>query len=183
MQNNNSILKGLISNSSNFLLTALILSFFLMFGVQMFYYADSFKDVVPQIGFAYGIGIAIGLFTQLCRLAFGLAGAFEFASGKYGKGAGGLLFSFCITLFEAFEVQGIAMEWGAKNAHLEHSLLILFQFLIWTGFFLELRLAMNVSAGELFEPETEGQPVNHSVVFSTTGANGSAKKKPKPSRS
>lgn len=148
MQNNNSILDGLIAQSSNFLLTAMVLSFVLMFGVQMFYYAESFKGIVPNVGFAFGVGIAIGLFTQLCRLAFGLAGAFEFASGRYGKGAGGLLFSFCITLFEAFEVQDIAHRWSNNSEQLHDSLLLLFQFLIWTGFCLELRLAMNVSGNE-----------------------------------
>ena len=125
----------------------MVLSFVLMFGVQMFYYAESFKGAVPNIGFAFGGGIAIGLFTQLVRLSFGLAGAYDFAEGKYGKGAGGLLFSFCVTLFEAFEVQDIAQRWGNGNDHLEDSLLLLFQFLLWCGFALEIRLAMNLSSG------------------------------------
>lgn len=165
MQSNNSILNGLIDHSSNFLLTAMVLSFFLMFGVQMFYYADSFKDIMPNLGFAFGVGICIGLFTQLCRLAFGLAGAYEFSNGRYGSGAVGLLFSFCITLFEAFEVQAIASKWGASDLHLHDSLLLLFQFLIWTGFCLELRLAMNVSSSSSIS--------NQSVTFSK---NGTAKK-------
>ena len=113
-------------------------------------------------------GIAIGLFTQLCRLAFGLAGAYEFASGKYGKGAGGLLFSFCITLFEAFEVQDIAERWGGGSSQLHDSLLLLFQFLIWTGFCLELRLAMNVSSGNDNTPTGKtGQTAP--VIFSKNG--------------
>jgi hypothetical protein len=166
MQSNNSVLNGLIDHSSNFLLAAMVLSFVLMFGVQMFYYADSFKDVVPNVGFAFGVGICIGLFTQLCRLSFGLAGAFEFSNGRYGSGAVGLLFSFCITLFEAFEVQAIAIKWSGRDLHLHDSLLLLFQFLIWTGFCLELRLAMNVSSSSSIE--------NKPVIFS---ANGTAKKK------
>jgi len=146
MQSNNSVLNGLVKNSSNFLLVSMILSFVLMFGIQMFYYAESFMGILPNNGFAYGVGICIGLFTQLCRLAFGLAGASEFASGRYGSGAMGLIFSFCITLFESFEVQAIALEWSGRDVRLHDSLLILFQFLIWTGLFLELRLAMNVSS-------------------------------------
>ena len=166
-QSNNSILNGLIGHSSNFLLTAMVLSFFLMFGVQMFYYADSFKRVVPNIGFAFGVGICIGLFTQLVRLAFGLAGAAEFSKGRYGAAAGGLIFSFCVTLFEAFEVQAIAEKWGGNDLHLHDSLLLLFQFLLWTGFCLELRLAMNVS---------NGMSGKNEITFSTNGATEKAAK-------
>lgn len=124
----------------------MVLSFVLMMVVQMFYYAGAFKDVVPSIGFAFGIGIAIGLFTQMARMSFGLAGAYEFATGRYGSGATGLVFSFCITLFEAFEVKGIAQGWSNGDVHLFTTLHLLFQFLIWSGFCLELRLAMNVSS-------------------------------------
>ena len=131
-----------------------------MFGVQMFYYADSFRNVAPNAGFAFGVGIGIALFTQLVRLAFGLAGAYEFSKGRYGSAAGGLLFSFCVTLFESFEVQAIAEKWSSNDLHLYDSLLLLFQFLIWTGFCLELRLAMNVSSKSA---------VNNQVTFSSNG--------------
>lgn len=146
MQSNNSVLNGLIQSSSKFLLASMVLSFLLMMVVQMFYYAGAFKGVVPSAGFAFGIGIAIGLFTQMARMSFGLAGAYEFAIGRYGSGAAGLIFSFCITLFESFEVRGIATEWSNGNGHLFETLHLLFQFLIWSGFCLELRLAMNVSS-------------------------------------
>ena len=172
MQNNNSLLNGLIAHSSTLLLVAMILSFALMFGIQMFYYADLFKNALPNAGFAFGVGICIGLMTQLGRFAFGVSGAFEFAKGYYAKGAGGLLFSFCITLFEAFEVQAIAKKWSNGDADLHDPILLLFQFLIWTGFCLELRLAMNVSGGSTSEI-TEGKK---DVGFSS---NGSAKKKAK----
>lgn len=171
--NNNSILNGLIAHSSNFLLTAMVLSFVLMFGVQMFYYAESFKDVVPNVGFAFGVGIAIGLFTQLCRLAFGLAGAYEFANGRYGAGAGGLLFSFCITLFEAFEVQSIAEKWSNGNVQLHDSLLLLFQFLLWCGFALEVRLAMNVSS---IGNDGNSKRIDNNSNGITFSSNGKAKK-------
>ena len=167
MQNRHSLLNGLIAHSSTLLLTAMMLSFLLMFGVQMFYYADIFKDVVPNIGFAYGIGIAIGVMTQLGRFAFGVSGAYEFAKGYYAKGAGGLLFSFCITLFEAFEVHTVAIHWSNGNPVLHDPMLLLFQFLIWTGFCLELRLAMNVS-GDGNSPMGSEQKAQ-AVTFSKNG--------------
>ena len=144
----------------------------------MFYYSDLFKNVMPNTGFAYGVGIAIGLMTQLARFAFGVSGAFEFAKGHYAKGAGGLLFSFCITLFEAFEVQSIAEKWSNGNVHLFDAMLLLFQFLIWTGFCLELRLAMNVSGAD-DDDNLSGNNSNSSrsksnkkqVSFSSNGAN------------
>jgi len=144
----------------------------------MFYYSDLFKNVAPNNGFAYGAGISIGLMTQLARFAFGVSGAFEFAKGLYAKGAGGLLFSFCITLFESFEVQSIAAKWSGGDVHLFDAMFLLFQFLIWTGFCLELRLAMNVSgndddgnlSGKNSSPSTV-KSKKKQVSFSSNGAN------------
>ena len=171
MQSKKSLLNGLIAQSPTLLLVAMGLSFLLMFGVQMFYYSSVFRDVVPNVGFAFAVGIAIGLFTQLTRLAYGISGAYEFAKGYYAKGTGGLLFSFCVTIFEAFEVQSIAAHWSSKNESLHDPMLLMFQFLIWTGFCLELRLAMNVSG----DNDNTGGNTNQSVPV-TFSKNGTTKK-------
>lgn len=157
MQNNNSILNGLIKSSSKFLLASMILSFLLMMTIQMFYYAMVFKDVLIELGMGigatFGVGLCVGIIVQSIRLAFGLAGAHEFGIGRYGSGTFGLLFSFCVTLFESFEVQLIATDWSHGDLHLYSTMHMLFQFLIWSGFFMEIRLAMNVTSMSSNETE------------------------------
>jgi len=149
MQNNdfNSNLSGLINRAPGFLLFSMVLSFVIMFVVQLFYYAEIFSESLPSIAFSYAIGVGMGLMYQLSRLALGLAGAYEFSRGKIGIGIAGLAFSFGLTLFESFEVTEMAVFWSAENPLIYNSISIGLQAVIWLGFVLEVRLALSIGRG------------------------------------
>jgi len=157
MQNYNSAINGLVKNSPHFLMASMILSFLLMLVIQMFYYATVFEGILPNKGFQYGIGFCIGVMVQSARLAFGLAGAYEFSTQRYGVGTLGLFFSLAITLFESFEVMEIAKAWSNGVEPVYNSLLLLLEFIIWTGLCLELRLAMNVAGDSTKTKSTNGK--------------------------
>lgn len=142
--NFNSALSGMINKAPEFLLFSMVLSFVLMFSVQLFYYAKIFEDLVPNVAFTYAIGMGIGLMYQIARLSFGLAGAYEFSKGKAWTGIVGLMFSFGLTLFEAFEVQEMAAYWSIDNPSIYQSIVIGLQAVIWLGLALEIRLALSI---------------------------------------
>jgi hypothetical protein len=146
MDNNNfnNALSGMINKAPEFLLFSMVLSFVLMFSVQLFYYATIFDNLVPNVAFSYAIGCGIGLMYQLARLSFGLGGAYEFSRGKSWTGIIGLMFSFGLTLFEAFEVEEMAMYWSQNDDTIYHSILLGLQAVIWLGLALEIRLALSI---------------------------------------
>ena len=171
---------GLILQSPMFLLVSMILSFVIMFGVQMFYYADMiFIDRVPS-PFNWIIGCAIGLMTQLARLAFGIAGAADFAKGKISKGLVGMLFSLGLAIVGAYEVAEIALTWSKGNHQFYNSCLLVMELIVWLGFLLEIRIAISVG-GELKEIENTSRDSKAKDIiheFSTNGksrSNGSKK--------
>ena len=138
-------LAGLIHYSPMFLFVSMVLSFILMFLVQLFYYSTHvFGENVPG-GFSYIIGFSIGLITQLARLAFGLAGAYDFAKGRVARGLSGMLFSLGLAIFEAFEVAEIATLWGGSSPTLYNSTMLILQSIVWLGLLLEVRLAINLT--------------------------------------
>lgn len=157
MQNSNfnNALSGMIGKAPEFLLFSMVLSFVLMFSVQLFYYATIFDKLVPNVAFSYAIGCGIGLMYQLARLSFGLGGAYEFSRGKSWTGIIGLLFSFGLTLFEAFEVQEMAFYWSKSDDTIYHSILIGLQAVIWLGLALEIRLALSIKQPK---PQPKPQP-------------------------
>lgn len=139
-----SAIAPLISKAPLYLLISMGLSFLLMFIVQLFYYAGIFTPLLPQSAFAYVIGGGIGVMYQAARLSFGLSGAYEFSNGKSSNGIIGILFSFALTFYESYEVTEIAHYWG-NEAGSELSILYALQAIVWLGFALEIRLAMNVA--------------------------------------
>jgi len=141
MQITKNALSGLVTHAPTFLFVSMLLSFILMFLVQMFYYSNLLMDAVPM-AFAYVMAFAIGLMFQFSRLAFGIAGAAEFSQGNTAKGITGMIFSLGLSIFESFEVSEIAMIW---NDNLYHSSLMILQSIVWLGFLLEIRLAINLS--------------------------------------
>ena len=145
---------GLILQSPMFLLVSMMLSFIIMFGVQMFYYADMiFLDKVPS-PFNWLIGAAIGLMTQLARLAFGIAGASDFAQGKTSKGLTGLIFSLGLAIVGAYEVAEISAMWANGDHGFYNSCMLVLQVIVWLGFILEIRMAITVG-GSLRIPEQD----------------------------
>jgi hypothetical protein len=170
MQNSNfnNALSGMINKAPEFLLFSMVLSFVLMFSVQLFYYATIFDKLVPNIAFSYAIGAGIGLMYQLARLSFGLGGAYEFSRGKSWTGIIGLMFSFGLTLFEAFEVQEMALYWSQSDETIYHSILIGLQAVIWLGLALEVRLALSIKQPKL---ETVQEHPNGSRQGNGNGVN------------
>lgn len=180
-----SAVKGIVQSSPALLLVSMALSFLIMMGVQMFYYATVFSSKVPYHAIAYTIAIAIGLVFQLARLSFGVAGAWEFASGYVSKGMFGLLFSVALTVFETFEIAEMSDVWTRDDAGFKSTLNMVLQAVLWLGFGLEVRLALNV-AGSLKEEDTDSHKKAHTdsrivrdggaeVPFSRNGKmNGSA---------
>lgn len=164
---------GLILKSPMFLLVSMILSFVIMFGVQMFYYADFiFLDRVPS-PFNWIIGCAIGLMTQLARLAFGIAGASDFAKGKTGKGLIGVLFSLGLAIVGAYEVAEIALAWSNGNTDFYNSCLLIMELIVWLGFLLEIRIAISVG-GELKEETSDTNQADNSEYVILENKNGSS---------
>ena len=163
MQNSKSsaiaTIAGLILQSPMFLLVSMMLSFLIMFGVQMFYYADMiFLDRVPS-PFNWLIGAAIGLMTQLARLAFGIAGASDFARGRVSRGLSGMVFSLGLAIVGAYEVAEIAVMWSKGDQHFYDSCMLVLQLIVWLGFVLEIRMAITVGGAlRVAEPQTDEQP-------------------------
>jgi hypothetical protein len=152
----NNALKGLLSYSTGFILTAMILLFVLKMVVDGFHYTEIFTPRVPAVGFAYAIGIGLALSSGLTRFALGLGGAYEFAKGKVGVGIFGLIFSFGMTIWQAFEVANIVSVWanGESGEFYNISNGVL-QFVVWAGWILEIRLAFHISGTLKDEQETE----------------------------
>ena len=163
MQNSNfnATLSGMIGKAPEFLLFSMVLSFVLMFSVQLFYYATIFDELVPNMAFSYALGCGIGLMYQLARLSFGLAGAYEFGKGKAWTGIIGLMFSFGLTLFEAFEVQEMALFWSENNESIYQSIMIGLQAVIWLGLALEIRLALSIKQDKPKPKTTPQTPHTH----------------------
>lgn len=144
MQVTKNALSGLVRTSPMFLLVAMILSFLLMFLVQLFYYSNLFNGFLP-VAFCYIVAVGIGLMVQLSRLALGLAGASEFMQGNTGKGIAGILFSLALSIFEAFEVYEIVSSFDEK---IRYSMMMVLQSIVWLGFILEIRLAINLKSSK-----------------------------------
>lgn len=139
MQSTKFALEGLVRTSPMFLLVSMILSFLLMLLVQIFYYSHLFESLPYSFNFI--IGISIGLLTQLARLAFGVSGVAEFAHGRTGRGMASILFSLALTVFESFEVVGVAK---LLSPELANEGMMILQLVVWLAFVLEIRLAINV---------------------------------------
>ena len=136
----------------------MILSFILMFKIEVFYSANYLlKDFVPGPAYAYIIGISVALLIQFCRIAFGVSGAYEFAKGNTGKGIFGMLFSLSLAAWCSYEVNEIALKWAAETGAL-FSFQLLLQLIVWSGFALEIRLAIAVANTQ--EDHTEETKVN-----------------------
>jgi len=169
MQSTNFALKGLVRTSPLFLLVSMILSFVLMLLIQLFYYGELFKDLPYSFGLI--IGVAIGLLTQLARLAFGISGVAEFAHGKMGRGVASILFSLALTIFESFEVVGVA---NMLSPTLKNEGMMILQLIVWLGFVLEIRLAINVGGAMSSDGEADEESISK-LLRGKKSQNGAAK--------
>jgi hypothetical protein len=155
-----SAVMGIVKSAPTLLLLSMALTFVIMMGVQMFYYTMVLTPRVPYPAIAYSMAIAIGLVFQLARLSFGVAGAWEFGIGYVGKGMAGLLFSVALTVFESFEIAEMSDVWTRNDAEFRSTLNMILQAVLWLGFGLELRLALNV-AGSLKPLHTDNRKDTH----------------------
>jgi len=163
---------ALILQSPMFLLVSMILSFVIMFGIQLFYYSDMiFQTKIPQ-PFNYIAGASIGLMTQLARLAFGIAGASDFAKGSTAKGLTGMLFSLGLAIVGAYEVAEMAHMWASDADQFDQgfysSCLLVLELIVWLGFLLEIRIAISVG-GELALKEDTKEDFELEDIFSSNG--------------
>lgn len=157
-----SAVSGLVLHSPAFLFISMILSFVLMFVVQMFYYSQFVFAGKMPVAFCWAVGIAIGLMVQLSRLAFGIAGASDFAKGRISRGLSGMLFSLGLAILGSYEVNEIVATWSKSDSH--GSTMLILQSIVWLGFLLEIRIAIAVG-GELKKQDIE----KHDIIFSSNG--------------
>ncbi len=141
------MLDNLLKYSPAVGLWALVLSFIVTGGIQMFFYVDVFADKM-DIGFAYAAGIAIAVIIQGARFAFGIQAVSESYHGKFGKMLVGLFFSIGVTILETYEFAEISEAW-LREDFAGATQYMLFA-VLWIGFALEVRLIMNVSNGGTF---------------------------------
>lgn len=139
-------LLGVLKQQSLLLLVSMFLTFILMFLIEAFHYANNvIGENVPNMAYAYGMGLSIAAIQQLSRISFGISGAYEFAKGNPGKGLLGLLFSLILTVYCSYEVAEIAIVWSGGNESLLWSAQLVLFFIVWAGFVLEIRLAISIS--------------------------------------
>lgn len=170
MQSTKNALSGLVKVSPFFLLVSMVVSFILMFVVQMFYYSELF-EALPN-AFPIVVGVSIGLLTQLARLALGLSGVSEFAKGKTGRGIASILFSLALTIFESYEVIGVAKMFSEDTSG---EAMMILQLVVWLGFVLEIRLAINL--GGVLASESDSLPyVVENMGNGKKNLNGNVKK-------
>lgn len=135
---------SVVKHSPILTLVSMIMSFILVFVLQVFYYAtEVFSGYITGIAYALAVGIA--LMFQLARVAFGISGAYDFSNGHTGKGILGMLFSITLTAIESFEVVHFAESFANGSSRVYSSALLAFQVIVWLGFALEIRLATSVS--------------------------------------
>jgi len=176
MQSTKFALNGLVKSSPLFLLVSMVLSFILMLLVQLFYYSELFKELPYSFGLI--VGVAIGILTQLARLAFGVSGVAEFAHGKTGRGIASILFSLALTIFESFEVIGVA---NLLSPTLQGEAMMILQLVVWLGFVLEIRLAINVSGAIADTSDSDDKSDGFIDLLNGTGkksSNGAVKAAP-----
>ena len=140
-------LLGILKGQSFLLLISMFLSFILMFLIEVFHYAnDVINQNAPNYAIAFGMAVGIATMVQFCRVAFGLSGAYEFAKNNIGIGIVGLLFSLILTIWCSYEVTHVARNWAKDNEYLYKQALLVLQFIVWSGFALEIRLAVAVGS-------------------------------------
>ncbi len=177
-------LKSLLKFSPGVGLLALVLSFLVTGGIQLFFYVDVFSDRMDT-GFVYLAGISIALIIQGARFAFGIQAVSESYEGKYGKALIGILFSAALTGVETYEFSHIADIW-LHDDYTDATRIMLFT-VLWLGFALELRLIMNVAgkSPKLKKPVIPASKPHNSPIPTNTlqnqGQNPTPGNFPKPS--
>lgn len=139
-------LKKLYRTSPFFLLISMCLSFVVAMVLEIIYYGGVvFFKIVAYGAFSYPMGFLFCFLVQSVRFSLGLTGVSEFANNRNLTGFFGLGFSGLITLFETYEMHSIAMHYSKEPAGY-YSLVVVLLFIIWIGFVLECRLALNVTS-------------------------------------
>ena len=161
---NHSIEQSFVSFSANqaalIFVMATVGTFLMTGALQYYYYLKVFEDVVQNIAFMFAI--LIPFIIQSVRFAFLMATSKHFSHGHKGKGFFTLIGSVGVTAFCGYEMQELALTWGAQFPQWSGSLFLIFEFLVWGGFVLELGLLIAVAGAALPEEEY--------VLASTTGA-------------
>jgi len=138
-------LSSILRASPTLIMTSMMVSFLTMLIVQIFYHAEyTFGGVSPQPAYSFLIAFMVAIIFQAARLSFGVSGAYEFATGRVGKGILGLLFSLALTVLESYEVADMAHHLSESTTVKEQSFLIAGMGILWIGLALEVRLAINL---------------------------------------
>lgn len=128
----------LSSQTPLFLLIAIALSLVLMLVIQSHFYISVFAENLKD--FSMFVGISFAVLVQLVRFAVTLSSVDEILKSKFAVGFISLAFSFCLTLFEHYEVSEISAIYESSK-----SIDFALKFVVWVAFFLEIRLALNLT--------------------------------------
>ncbi|MEZ4962004.1 MAG: hypothetical protein R2830_19405 [Saprospiraceae bacterium] len=144
---NPSIEQSFVSFSANqsalVFVLATVGTFIMTGALQYYFYLGVFEDVVLNLSFLFATLIPI--IIQSVRFAFLMATSRHFSTGDKGKGFFTLIGSIGVTAFCGYEMQELANTWGALFPEWAGSLFLVFEFLVWGGFVLELGLIIAVA--------------------------------------
>ncbi|RMF27955.1 MAG: hypothetical protein D6765_06740 [Bacteroidetes bacterium] len=137
-----SLLDILSHYTVHLLIAATAGTFIFTAALQFLRYRIVFENIAG-LGFAFALTIAA--ITQAIRFGLLIAGAADFNTGKTARGIFSLVCSLGVTIFCAIEIAEFAATWGSLYPSHAAAMSLIFQFMVWAGFLLEVRLVVTVA--------------------------------------
>lgn len=142
MNNQKLAINALIQSSPILLTIGMILTFIITMLVQFFFYKSMvFPDLMPTNYAALAAGLVAFSF-QFIRFALGITGASEFSRGKFAAGLAGIIISAGLAVYEGHEIGHMVSMLPERIADI---LSYLMYGVLWLGFFIEIRLGLNIA--------------------------------------